>query len=265
MNKSDYLQLAIDCALNAGELLLKGFGTLFSVEYKPGKYNLVTEYDKKAEQQILNQISAKYPSHTFLAEESGASLSHHSVIWIIDPLDGTVNFARGIPVFSVSIGVCVEGEITCGVVYQPITQELFFAEKGQGAFLQKGKEGTLKKLAVTQESDLNNTFLATGFPYNVDENPLHCIETFDALSRKGIPLRRLGSAAIDLSYVAAGRFDGYWEVSLQPWDLAAGKLLVEEAGGKVTRYDGSLIDPLQAGTMVATNGYIHKALIRELQ
>jgi myo-inositol-1(or 4)-monophosphatase len=139
-----------------------------------------------------------------------------------------------------------------------MTQELFFAEKGKGAFLNGAP------LKVTTNTSLDEAMLATGFPYNVHEDPLHCIETFDKIARTGVPIRRFGSAAIDLSYVAAGRFDAYWEVSLQPWDFAAGMLLVEEAGGKISQYDGSPCDPFKATTILATNGLLHLAMQKEI-
>ena len=150
------------------------------------------------------------------------------VTWIIDPLDGTVNFARNIPVFSVSIAAAIDQKIVCGVVYQPITQELFIAEKDKGAYLNG------KQLFVSKVAQFDEALMSTGFPYNVDKNPLHCVEKFAQMQVKGVPIRRLGSAAIDLAYVAAGRYDVFWEVGLHPWDMAAGKLLVEEAGGTVS-------------------------------
>jgi myo-inositol-1(or 4)-monophosphatase len=174
-------------------------------------------------------------------------------------LDGTVNFAHGIPLFSVSIAAVADNEVLASCVFQPMTQELFWAEKGQGAYLNGNK------LNVTANTSLDNAILSTGFPYNVNEDPLHCIETFSKMARKGIPLRRLGSAAIDLAYVAAGRFDAFWEVSLQPWDFAGGKLLVEEAGGKVTQYDGKPCDLFKATTILATNGLLHPVMQKEIQ
>ncbi len=255
----DFLSVAIGAALEAGEILRRGFGTVFEISSKEGRHNLVTEYDNFSEKCILNTIGKRFPDHQFLAEESGKTKGKGgSVTWLIDPLDGTVNFAHNIPAFSVSIAASTGQEILCGVVYNPLLNELFFAEKGQGAYLNG------KRLQVKKTASLSGALLATGFPYNVHENPLKCIETFSALTKQGIPTRRLGSAALDLSYVAAGRFDAYWEVSLQPWDFAAGQLLVEEAGGKVTQYDGAPKDLFLEGTILASNGFLHGILSKEL-
>ena len=254
LENAQFLTVAIQAALQAGALLRQGFGTTFEISFKEGHHNLVTTYDKLAEKTISEAIAKRFPSHGFLGEESGQQ-KDGSILWIVDPLDGTVNFAHNIPVFSVSIAVAIQDQIGIGVVYQPMTDELFWAERGKGAFLNG------KPLRVSAEANLKQAFLATGFPYNVSQDPLNCIETFMKLTRKGMPIRRLGSAAIDLSYVAAGRFDGYWEVLLQPWDLAAGLLIVEEAGGQVTRYDGTFCKPLEAGPVVATNRHLHSQIL----
>jgi len=259
-NHSELLNAAITAALQAGQILRRGFGTSFAVSSKSGKHNLVTEYDTASEKTILSFISEKFPGHQFLAEESGASKKGDSgVAWIIDPLDGTVNFAHGIPVFSVSIAAAVGETVVCGAVYQPITEELFFAQAGKGSYLNGSR------LQVQGTEDFDAGFYATGFPYNTKEDPLHCIETFTNLARMGVPIRRLGSAAIDLSYVAAGRFDGFWEVVLQPWDFAAGMLIVQEAGGKVTDYEGRPLKPFTASPVVATNGRLHQRLLQEVR
>lgn len=253
INQSELLTVAIQAALHAGHILKAGFGTAYEISSKEGRHNLVTTYDKRAESIISKILMERFPTHGFLGEESGHQKSG-DVLWIVDPLDGTVNFARNIPLFSVSIAAAVEGQVIAGVVYQPMTEELFWAEKGKGSYL----NGT--KISVSKQEKLYDAFLATGFPYHVQDNPLSCIETFSRLTGLGIPIRRLGSAAVDLSYVAAGRFDGYWEVSLESWDLAAGLLLVQEAGGRVSRYDGSLCDPLKTGPVLATNGHLHAEL-----
>jgi myo-inositol-1(or 4)-monophosphatase len=255
---SEFLPVAIRAALQAGALLKRAFGTHFAVKSKAHKRDFVTEFDKASEASIMNVITQAFPSHGLLGEESGRTKTAE-IMWIIDPLDGTANFAHHVPVFSVSIAVAIGQEVVAGVVFQPMTQELFFAEKGKGAFL----NGTPLKVRPT--TSLDDAFVATGFPANVNENPLECIETFARLSRLGLPIRRLGSAAIDLSYVAAGRFDSYWEVSLLPWDFAAGKLLVEEAGGKVSQYDGSPLDPFSASTVLASNGFLHPLMMQELE
>lgn len=254
MKSEVFLNTARQAALQAGEMLRKKFGTCFEISCKEGRHNLVTECDKMSENFIIDTIYKTFPTHAILAEESGASSQKNEVTWIIDPLDGTVNFAHTIPIFSVSIGVAVGNQVVCGVVYQPMTHELFLVEKGKGAFL----NGTLLKVSSTPL--LENGFVATGFPYNVNENPLHCVDTFAKLARQGIPIRRLGSAAIDLSYVAAGRFDAFWEVILQPWDYAAAQLLIEEAGGKVTDHSGKDHSLFSAGPILASNGKVHKQM-----
>lgn len=257
---SDFAFVAVQAALNAGALLRQGFDTEFEIEPKKGNQNLVTEYDKASEKRILSIIFQHFPDHSVLSEECGdINKGNNVVTWIIDPLDGTVNFAHNIPIFSISIAVALEKQIVCGVVYQPITQELFMAEKGKGAYLNG------KRLAVSTKNQLEKTIMATGFPYDVDKNPLFCIDRFAAIQAKGIPIRRLGSAAIDLCYVAAGRFDAFWEVGLNPWDMAAGKLLIEEAGGKVTHWDGSLHKIFCYDTILASNGLLHEKMLENLR
>lgn len=243
------LATAVDAALKAGTILRNGFGTSFDISSKEGRHNLVTEYDTAAEKAIIGHITALFPDHVFLAEESGSTgqFRPDTVQWIVDPLDGTVNFAHGIPIFCVSIGAVVNNDIVCGVIYHPLLNELFTAVRGQGARL----NGT--PLHVSSPTTLQDSILVTGFPYNVHENPRNTIGHFSRIVGMGIPVRRLGSAALDLAYVAAGRFDGFWEVKLHPWDVAAGKLLVEEAGGTVTHYDGSPYR-LDGDTIIATNG-----------
>ena len=258
MIHSELTFVAVQAALKAGELLKKGFGTHYKITSKPGRQNLVTEYDKAAEKAIISTILDAFPKHAILAEESGGQ-GDNEVIWIIDPLDGTVNFAHNIPIFSVSIAACVDKKLVTGVVFAPLLNELFIAQAGHGAYLND------VQLHVTATDTFEKAFMATGFPYNVDENPLHCIEAFGHMTKQGIPIRRLGSAALDLAYVAAGRFDAYWEVSLQPWDLAAGKLLVEEAGGTVTHYDGNPRDLFNDKTVLASNGHLHNDMVKELE
>jgi myo-inositol-1(or 4)-monophosphatase len=256
---SQFSFVAIQAALRAGQELKHGFQTSYSITTKPGKHNLVTHYDTLAEEIILSMIHKEFPDHSVLAEESGEDFKSSTVTWIVDPLDGTVNFAHNIPVFSVSIAAVVQNEVVCGVIYQPITGELFIAEKNKGAFLNG------KPLGVSSVSNLDDSFLATGFPYNLNENPLGCIEHLLSVLRKGLPVRRLGSAALDLSYLAAGRYDGYWEVSLQPWDMAAGKLIVEEAGGKITDYQGNPLNVKMPTSVVATNGILHDSILSMLK
>lgn len=246
--------IAIEAALLAGELLRQGFGTHFSISSKEGRHNLVTEYDHLSEKTIIAFLKQHVPGSYFLAEESGATgKDTGGTLWIIDPLDGTVNFAHQIPFFSVSIGVQSEGKVVSGVVYQPITHELFVAETGKGAFLNG------QQLRVSEVRRLEMAILATGFPYDLAKNPFHCIDHFVDILKLGIPVRRMGCASIDLAYTAAGRFDGFFEVELGPWDVAAGKLLVEEAGGKVTHWDKERFDIYSRKPVWASNGHLHDA------
>ena len=252
--------VAIFAALKAGELLRKGFGCVTKFSTKEGRHNLVTEWDNKAEACIIELIKAHFPEHNFLAEESGESgEGEEGIQWIIDPLDGTVNFVHGIPLFSVSIAASSQDEVLTGIVYNPMSHELFVAEKENGAYL----NGT--RLSVTQTSVLDSAICGTGFPYNVHENPLRCLDHFKNFAQMGIPLRRLGSAALDLSYVAAGKFDGFWEASLRPWDYAAGKLLIEEAGGTVTNFAGEPYKKCEKGSVVATNGVLHDQILNNIR
>lgn len=254
---SEITNTAMQVALGAGKILLEGFGSDFKIDSKEGRNNLVTEYDKKSEKFIIDSISKAFPTHSFLAEESGKSQNFHTddVIWVIDPLDGTVNFAHNLPIFSVSIAAVRGNDILTGVVYHPILNELFVAEKGKGAFLND------KPISVSNHGDLATSFLVTGFPYDPTSTHKKCICSFSDFIGMGIPVRRLGSAALDLAYVANGRFDGFWEIKLNPWDVAAGILLVREAGGKVTQYDGT-----DAGiydeSIVATNALIHSDITK---
>lgn len=253
--------LARQTALAAGRLLEKGFGGTFAIRSKVGQHNLVTEFDNASEELIVQQIKRQYPDHSFLCEERGWQGDQTKHLWIIDPLDGTVNFAHNIPIYCVSIAYAKEGEIVSAAIYHPSVKELFVAEKGKGATLNG------KPICVTSTSHIKEAIFGTGFPYNVHQNPLRCIEQFAHIIRQGIPVRRMGAAAIDLSYVAAGRYDAFWEVSLQPWDYAAGKLLVEEAGGMFTTLTGEKYPPTNdyvAGSVVASNGHIHKSLLKML-
>lgn len=252
------LQTAIDAAQKAGTILKEGFGTDYTISSKSQIHDLVTEYDHKSEAIIIETIRSSFPNHQILTEESGHHASDGDITWIIDPLDGTVNFAHGIPIFCVSIAVKQGDAILYGVIYSPMTEEMFIAEKDQGATING------KPCKVTQQSSLPSAFLVTGFPYSVKENPGNCIEHFSHIVEMGIPIRRLGSAALDLAYVAAGRFDGFWEVALQPWDMAAGALLVKEAGGIIMDYSGNDIDFTKQSSIIAGNFEIVHTLKQEI-
>ena len=244
--------VAVKTAKQAGEILKEGFGTSFDISSKSGKNDLVTEYDNRSEEFIINQIKSEFPEHSFLAEESGETgkMNKGKVLWVIDPLDGTVNYAHSLPIFSVSIAAVLDDKILAGAIYHPILDELFYAQKGGGAF-RNGSE-----IRVADNEDFERSMLITGFPYNVKENPCNCVDHFVSIIRRGIPIRRLGSAALDLAYTAAGVFDGFWEVNLKPWDVAAGALIVKEAGGTVTQYSKAKYS-IFSDTILATNGKIH--------
>lgn len=243
----------MDAALEAGALLREGFGSQFSIREKEGRHNLVTEYDHRSEECLIRFFRKYAPGSRFLAEEGGhIDGEGNGPLWILDPLDGTVNFAHRIPFFSLSIGLEIEGQIEAGVVYHPMLHELFVAERGKGSFL----NGVPLKVSAT--ATLAESIFATGFPYNLHLNPDRCIDPFLAMLRIGFPIRRMGSAALDLCYTAAGRFDGFFEISLSPWDCAGGVLILEEAGGKVSHWDGAPFSLHSRKTLLATNGRLHK-------
>ncbi len=248
------LDKVIQIAKEAGEVAREGFRKNMIVETKGSLTNLVTEYDKKSEQTIINFIKKEFPGHSVLAEESGKLGSSSEYVWIIDPIDGTTNYAHGLPIFSVSIGVQKNNEIVYGVVYDVMRDAVYSAEKGSGAFCNG------RKLDVSTNDDLRKSVLVTGFPYNVSDNPDYAFERFTAFLKIARAIRRLGSAAIDMCYVAEGVCDGFWEVSLNPWDIAAGKLIIEEAGGIVTTFEGEPHD-LFCKNVLASNKYVHEKMI----
>lgn len=242
-------------ATQAGaEELRRFFNHDFKISNKEGLNNLVTEADHASEAAILKVIKKNFPDHQVLAEECGEIVQDSAYKWIIDPIDGTVNFAHGIPICCVVIALEKEGRIIMGSVFAPFLQEFYVAEKGAGAFLNE------KKISVSEENRVLKSCLVTGFPYSYIDDSNGPLEVFSRLVKKGIPVRRLGSAAIDLCWVAAGRFDGFYEHKLEPWDSAAGYLMVEEAGGKVTDFKNNLFSPYQPHVL-ATNGKIHDEMI----
>jgi myo-inositol-1(or 4)-monophosphatase len=224
------------------------------LEFKTNESDSVTEVDTASEKIIVDFIKKKYPSHGLITEEGGSSLGKSEYNWVIDPIDGTTNFAHGLPIFAVSIGVQKNGETVAGVVYDIMLNVVYSAELKGGAFEND------KKIKVNDNSNLRRALLVTGFPYNVAENPENALEKFAALTKAARGIRRLGSAAIDFCYVAKGVFDGFWEVHLKPWDICAGKLIVEEAGGLVTDFEGNKID-IFSKKILASNGKVHNAMI----
>jgi myo-inositol-1(or 4)-monophosphatase len=246
-------------AIQAGaNELTRYFNGTFTINSKATINDLVTEADHASERAIFEVIQQAHPEHFILSEETGAIPSHSNIKWIIDPIDGTINFANGIPICCVSIGVEENGEMLMGAVFNPFMNEMFFAEKGKGAFLND------KPIKVSDKDNLLTSCLVTGFPYQYLDAENGPLEIFEKLIRKSIPVRRLGSAALDLCWTAAGRFDGFYEHKLQAWDSAAGYLIVQEAGGIVTDLNGEKYNPYQPG-IIATNGKIQDQLLALLK
>lgn len=248
------LATAVEAVVRAGDLQMAGFGGELRVD-KKGTIDLVTEIDVAVERMFRAMIRERFPGHRVLAEELGGGEEPASrFCWIFDPLDGTTNFAHGLPIFCSSLALEADGRIEIAAVYDPTRQELFTAERGEGARLNGAP------LRVSASATLIDSLLCTGFPYDVHGALDEVVGLFGDFVGRARAVRRLGSAAIDLCYVAAGRLDGFWEQRLQPWDVAAGTLLVEEAGGRVTGLDGSPLD-VRAGHVLASNGRIHDQMI----
>lgn len=246
-------------AIEAGATELKRyFNGTFTISSKATINDLVTEADHASEKAIFGVIQQNHPDHFILSEETGSMPTQSNIKWIIDPIDGTINFANGIPICCVSIGVEENGEMLMGAVYNPFMNELFFAEKGKGAFLND------HPIKVSNKNNLLTSCLVTGFPYQYLDTENGPLQIFEKLIRKSIPVRRLGSAALDLCWTAAGRFDGFYEHKLQAWDSAAGYLIVQEAGGVVTDLKGEKFNPYQPG-IIASNGHIHDQLLNLLK
>ena len=238
-----------------GSVIQEYFNREIQISNKEGINNLVTEADHASEKAIIDIIRKEFPDHYIISEEVGELKKDSDYRWIIDPIDGTVNFANGIPICCVSIAVEHNGEIVMGAVYNPFMNEFFFAQKGHGAWLND------RKIEVSTKTEVIRACLVTGFPYTYLDMPNGPLQIFERFIRKGIPVRRLGSADIDLCWVAAGRFDGFYEMNLQAWDSAAGFLIVEEAGGKVTDFKGNKFSPYQT-FVLATNGRIHDEMLQ---
>ena len=252
-----HLAVATEAVLRAGRIQRDRYASGVAIEYK-GEIDLVTEVDRACELTILEAIRSRYPAHDIVTEETDLARTGSSHVWFIDPLDGTVNFAHSYPMFCASVALAVDGEVVAGAVFDPVRDELFSAERGSGAHLNG------RRLRVTTADALIRSLIITGFPYDLHEKLEERLRPFNKLMGLARAVRRDGSAALDLCYVAAGRADGFWEVVLKPWDMHAGRLIVEEAGGKATRLDGS---PLGLGPdgVVATNGLIHDALVAALR
>ena len=251
-----FLATAVEIVLRAGEIQMSRRESGFQID-KKGTIDLVTEVDLECEKMCRAVLAERFPHHDILAEElsSGPGQPRTSRYrWVFDPLDGTTNYAHGLPVFCASLALEIDGRAEVGAIYDPTRKELFTGERGQGAFV----NGT--RLRVSETRNLLDALLVTGFPYDVHEKLVPLLAMFGAFLGHARAVRRLGSAALDLCYVAAGRIDGFWEQTLKPWDVAAGALIVEEAGGRITGMDGSRFDPA-AAHLVASNGQIHEAML----
>ncbi len=253
------IETAKKAALAAGQIVMEHFRKL-----PPGairskqKNDFLSFVDEQSEQTIITIIKESFPKHAFLAEESGASRNENDYLWIIDPLDGTTNYITGLPIFAISIALLYRGAPLLGIVYDPLHKDLFWAKKGKGAFLNE------QPIHVSNKNRLEESLIATGFPFKAKHFLKPYLQAFEDIFLSSVGMRRMGAAAIDLAYVAAGRFEGFWEIGLSPWDIAAGGLLISEAGGRISDFwdDDSF---LYKNYTVASNGHIHKALIEKLK
>jgi myo-inositol-1(or 4)-monophosphatase len=251
-----FLATAIDAVIRAGELQMTHFGGDLRVD-KKGAIDLVTEIDIAIERDFRKRIAERFPDHAVLGEEFEASGEREQVpryCWVFDPVDGTTNYAHGLPIFCSSLALEIDGEAVAGAIYDPNRRELFTAERGRGAWLNGAP------MKVSSSATLIDALLVTGFPYSVQDEAAELVGLFGEFLGKARAVRRLGSAAIDLCYVAAGRLDGFWEQKLNPWDMSAGALIVQEAGGTVTSSSGERFTSRSA-SVLATNGRIHQAML----
>ena len=252
-----FLSTAIEAVVRAGDLQMAKFGTGVRVE-KKGAIDLVTEVDLEVERMFRTMVAERFPDHDVLAEEFGGGLRGASHCWVFDPLDGTTNFAHGVPIFCASLALEIDGEAAVAAIYDPNRKELFTAEAGLGAWMNG------QRLKTSSTATVLEAMLVTGFPYNIHQKADEFLKTFGEVLKQARAVRRLGSAAIDICWVAAGRMDGFWEASLKPWDTRAAALILEEAGGKVTGMDGKAWVP-RDGHIVATNGLIHEEVLKILR
>src|SRR3954452_4618611 len=247
-----FLATAVESVVRAGEIQMAHVGGAIRVD-KKGAIDLVTEIDLRIEREFRALLASRFPDHVVLGEEFSAEEDRQKVpeyCWVFDPVDGTTNYAHGLPIFCSSLALEIRGEPAVAAIYDPTRRELFTAERGQGAWLNGAP------LRVSHADSLIDSLLVTGFPYTVHKNPDALLELFGDFLKRARAVRRLGSAQLDLAYVAAGRFDGFWELHLQPWDMSAGALMVQEAGGTTTDATGSAFSTRQ-GAIIASNGRIH--------
>ena len=252
-----FLATAIEAVVRAGDLQIAKFNTGVRVE-KKGAIDLVTEVDLEVERMFRALIAERFPDHDVLAEELGGALRGARHRWVFDPLDGTTNFAHGVPIFCASLALEIDGRAAVAAVYDPNRKELFTAEAGVGSWMNG------RRLKVSTNATVLESMLVTGFPYNIHQKPDEFLKVFGQVLKQARAIRRLGSAAIDICWVAAGRMDGFWEASLKAWDMRAAALILEEAGGRVTGMAGEQWDPYE-GHILATNGVIHEEVLAILR
>jgi myo-inositol-1(or 4)-monophosphatase len=253
---SDILQIVEVISRKAGTVLMQGYGNVRHIQQK-GAIDLVTEFDKRSEAVILASIQHEFPDHAILAEESGHNHTVSEYQWVIDPLDGTTNFAHGIPIFAVSIALLKNNSPVVGVAYDPFRDEMFSAEAGHGATLNN------RPIRVSSQTDLGHAVLSTGFPYDLRSNPRNNLAQFVQFQLRTQAVRHLGAAALDCAWTAMGRLDGYWEYGVKPWDVGAGALIVREAGGHVTSIEGEQTF-LSDETILVSNSLLHGQMLRVL-
>lgn len=254
---TEAVQVAVEAALAAGRIQRERIDDIGEVTFKD-RFDLVTEVDILCEKEVIGRIKKQFPDHAFLAEESGRTGNDSDSKWVIDPLDGTLNYSHGYPCYCVSIGLEVKGEVVLGVIYNPCLDELFVAEKGKGATMNS------KSIAVSSHSELQYSLLVTGFAAQAGHALDNNLKRFGNLLKASQAVRRPGSAAMDLCYTAMGRFEGFWEMGLHPWDTAAGVLILLEAGGKATRFDGGPFSIYDKDILVS-NGRVHQEMVDTLQ
>ncbi len=257
MNLNKFLIEARTAAQKAGQLLKANIDKAAKVSFK-GEVDLVTDFDYKAQNLIFDYLSQRFPDHDFLGEEGFQQQQRKNWRWIVDPLDGTTNYAHHFPIFCVSLALEWKGKIVLGVIYDPMREEMFSALKGHGAFLND------QRIYVSGVNDLDKSLVATGFPYDLRQSKINNTNHFNNFLLRVQAIRRCGSAAMDLCYVACGRFDGFWELKLKPWDMAAGALIVEEAGGRITDFQNHEFSVF-GSEILATNGLIHLQMVEVLQ
>lgn len=257
MEWEESLKVAEEASRMAGEMLRRHIDSSREIVYK-GAVNLVTNFDRRSQEVIFSHLSSRFPDHDFLAEEDLCEQRGSEFRWIIDPIDGTTNYAHNFPIFCVSIALEWKSNVVCGVIYDPMREEMFSAISGKGSVMNG------HRIQISATGDLDKSLLATGFPYDIRESEVNNIDHFVNFATRAQAIRRCGSAALDLCYVACGRFDGFWELKLSPWDVAAGVLIVEESGGRVSDFQGETAS-IYGKDLLASNGLIHEQMIQILK